>query len=78
MKKLNESIGWYGVIAVLTAYFLVGLSFWASTNPFYQILNLTGSLGLMYISVRKKAFQLGAFYFFWAIIALVSLIGILS
>lgn len=72
MKK-EDIIGWYGVLAVLLAYALVSLSIW-ETNMAYQILNVTGSLGLMYVAITKKAYQLSAFYIFWAIVALINLI----
>ncbi len=75
-KLLDESIGWYGVVAILTAYTLNSFNLLSSQSFPYQILNGTGALGIVYISLKRKDYQPGVLNIIWAIIALISLIRI--
>jgi hypothetical protein len=74
MKRnlLDEIIGWLGMIFILSAYFLVSLEIVDSKNFSYQILNLVGSLGFVYISFKKKTFQTAILNIFWIIVTLIS------
>jgi len=71
-----EIIGWYGMIAILAAYLLVSFQITAATGAVFQSLNLTGSLGLLAISYRKRVFQNVVLNAIWVAIAIVSLIGL--
>jgi hypothetical protein len=53
------------------------LSFGAlkSDSLTYQLLNLLGALGVLIISLIKKAFQPAALNIAWAVIALVAILG---
>jgi len=42
---IDEIIGWYGMVAILAAYFLVSFNFLSSAGVFYQVLNFTGAGG---------------------------------
>ena len=73
-KIINEIIGWYGAVAVLVAYALISLDIISTSNFSFYILNSTGALGLMYISLKKKVYQPAVLYIIWTIIGLVGLI----
>ena len=75
-EKIIEIFGWYGTVAIVSAYFLVSFSFLSSTNIWYQILNGTGALGIVGISFYKKTYQPGVLNIIWAIIALIAIIKI--
>ncbi len=63
-----EAIGWYGTVVIVGAFALVSLELLAPTSLWYLILNLTGSLGIVFISFKKKAFQPGVLNVIWALI----------
>ncbi|MEY4440499.1 MAG: echA1 protein [Candidatus Parcubacteria bacterium] len=69
MKKYTESLGWYGVIAILSAYGLVSFSILQPTSLIYQILNGTGALGIVIDSIPDKNYQPIILNIIWAIIA---------
>lgn len=79
MKKkiIDEVIGWYGTVAILLAYALLSFGAIASNSLFYQILNGTGALGIVYISFKKKIYQPGVLNTIWAVIATVAIIRLL-
>jgi hypothetical protein len=77
MKKIMEIFGWYGAAASVLAYALVSFSFIQATSIYYQLLNVTGALGIVTISFYKKAYQPGVLNIIWAIIALVAIARIL-
>ncbi|HPN14950.1 MAG TPA: hypothetical protein PLF71_02435 [bacterium] len=63
-----EAVGWYGTVVIVGAFALVSLELLAPTSLWYLILNLTGSLGIVFISFKKKAFQPGVLNAIWALI----------
>lgn len=73
MSKLIELFGWYGMAAILFAYALVSFSVVPATSPIYQILNITGSLGIITVSFHKKDYQPGILNIIWILIALVAM-----
>ena len=77
MKKFIELFGWYGTIAIVTAYALVSFSILQSTDIAYQLLNATGALGIVLISFYKRAYQPGVLNIIWTIIAVAAIINIL-
>ena len=78
MKKIiDEIIGWYGTCAIVLAYALVSFGVLSSSTFLYQILNGTGALGIVYISLKKKAYQPGVLNIIWAIIASIALVKLL-
>lgn len=81
MKKrsiLAEFLGWYGVVAILFAYALLSFGAVSSDNFIFQILNGTGALGIVYVSIKNRDYQPVVLNIIWAIIALVSIIKILN
>ena len=79
MNKNNyyEAIGWYGFIGLLLAYAIVSFGFVNGNNIYYQLLNLTGAIGIAWISLQKKTYQPAVLNIIWAIIALITLIKII-
>lgn len=75
-KIVDESIGWCGTVAIITAFALVSFELLPATSLIYQLLNGTGALGIVYISFKKKAYPPGVLNIIWAIIAVVSIIRI--
>ena len=79
MKKyIEEVIGWYGTVAIVAAYAMSSFGILPSNSLIYQILNGTGALGIVYISLKKKAYQPGVLNIIWAVIALIAIINILK
>lgn len=77
MKKNFEIFGWYGTVAILSAYALVSFSIISSNSIWYQMLNLTGATGIVIISFSKKVYQPAFLNLIWAIIAAVVLIKLI-
>lgn len=75
-KVFDEAFGWYGTIAILSAYALLSFGF-IPTGLIYQVLNGTGALGIVYISFKKKNYQPGVLNIAWAVIAAIAIVQIL-
>lgn len=70
MKRIiDEIIGWYGTAAIVSAYALNSFGFVEANSLIYQILNGSGALGIVYISLKKKAYQPGVLNIIWLVIA---------
>ena len=74
--KLVELAGWYGAAAILLAYALNSFNVLNSDDLAYQLLNLTGAMGIVAISYAKGVKQPAALNAVWAIIALIAIIHI--
>jgi len=74
---LYEIVGWYGTVAIVSAYALNSFNFISATNIWYQMLNGTGAVGIVLISLQKKAYQPAALNAIWTVIAVIGLIQIL-
>lgn len=72
--KSQNYLGWYGVAAILIAYLLVSLNVIVPHSFVYQLLNLTGALGIIIEAWSKKDVQPAVLNSIWAGIALVVLI----
>lgn len=70
--------GWYGAGAILMAFALSCFSLIKPTDLIYQFLNLTGAMGIVLISLSKKAYQPAVLNIIWTLIALVAMVKILS
>ncbi len=78
MKKyITEIVGWYGVVAILSAYALMSLGILSSHNIYYQLLNLSGALGIVYDSFKDKDYQPVVLNIIWAVIALIAIVNII-
>ncbi len=76
-KTLVEIVGWYGTVAIVLAYALSSFSILKPTGLIYQFLNLSGALGIVVISFRKKAYQPGVLNVIWSMIAFVAIIKLI-
>ena len=77
MKTLYSIVGWYGLVAVITAYVLTTFSFLSVDHPLIPILNFTGAAGVAIASFRKNAYEPAVMNVIWAGIGLVALAKIL-
>jgi hypothetical protein len=72
-KKLVQILGWYGVTAILVAYFANSFELLNLHGGAYQWLNLTGAAGLMIETAVKRdrpPLLLNAVWFFIAAFSL--------
>ncbi len=77
-NSIYEALGWYGTFAILLAYALVSFGLGVrSDSATYQILNVTGAIGIAIISYKKKAYQPATLNAIWAIIGLIALLKII-
>lgn len=77
MKKNNkqlvsEILGWYGMLALILAYYLVTFSIISAQGIEFQLLNITGSAGLLAVAFVKKVTQSVLLNLFWITIGLVA------
>ncbi len=77
MHIFNEIIGWYGTVAIVGAYFLSSFGLLSATSWPYQVLNLTGAIGIVVVSFAKRAYQPAALNAIWTVIAAIALVKIL-
>lgn len=76
-QKIIEALGWYGVLAILAAYALVTFTVIQAKSYPYQLLNLTGALGLVIEATSKRDQQPAALNIVWAVIALIAIIQLI-
>ena len=72
-RKLAEIAGWYGTLAIISAYALVSFKGIDASSAVYQLLNLSGALGIIAIAVVKGVKQSVVLNAFWALIAVIAL-----
>lgn len=68
-----EFAGWYGIAAILSAYVLVSFGVLDGTSIIYQVLNLSGAVGVIIVSIVKKVTQTLVLNIVWVGIACVGL-----
>lgn len=73
---IKNLAGWYGVMAILLAYTLLSFKALTPDSLPYQLLNLTGALGIMYEAYYKKDTQPVVLNVVWAVVALVAIFRI--
>jgi hypothetical protein len=78
IKIIAEIAGWYGAAAILSAYTLVSFDIVAGDGLVFQLLNLTGAVGIMVIAIYKKVLQSVVLNIIWSAIAIVAIIAILA
>ena len=74
---LINIFGGYGVVAYQLAYILISFHVLDADDIAYQVINLTGGLGLFTISVIKRAIQPAVSNLIWSIIATIALVNII-
>lgn len=60
-----EYLGWYGALAMIAAYGLYAFGILAGDSIWYHLLNLTGALGIITVSVYKKVWQPAVLSVMW-------------
>lgn len=73
-SKLTEACGWYGMLVILTAYTLVSFEVVDSSGASFQLLNLTGAVGLIIVAASKGVLQSVILNIFWCVVAVVALL----
>lgn len=76
--KIIKTFGWYGTLAILLAYVLVSFSIINVADIWYQILNVTGAIGLIAISRHQKDYPSEVLNIIWAIIAIIAILKIVD
>jgi len=73
-SKFAEFCGWYGMLALISAYFLVSLGVLNGQGLVFQLMNLTGAIGLLVVAASKGVMQSVILNIFWALIGLIAII----
>ncbi len=76
--KFASFLGWYGAFAIVLAYALVSFNVIPSKGWIFQLLNLTGAIGLIIISTIKGVKQTLVLNVFWALIAIIAIAGLIN
>lgn len=53
----SEILGWYGAVALLLGYALISFGVIPAQGLLYQGMVLTGTAGLVVLSLQKRAYQ---------------------
>lgn len=72
-----EILGWYGVAALLGAFVLVSFGAISAQDALFQILNVTGAVGIVVDALAQKNWQPAVLNIVWGLIGLFALIKIL-
>jgi len=72
-----EIAGWYGMVAIMVAYLGVSTGWMQGKGLVFQLINLTGAIGLMTISWNKRVKQNVVLNLFWAAIAVFALLQLI-
>lgn len=75
-NKLFETIGWIGMVMILTAYALVNFHILSVDSITYQLLNIIGSFGIILVSYLRRNYQPMVLNIVWIIIGVISLVKI--
>lgn len=73
-----EIAGWYGTIAVLLAYGLLSFGVIESQTIAFQLLNLTGAIGIIIVATYKKVRQVVVLNIIWALLAVYALLRLVG
>lgn len=75
-SRLTEAAGWYGMFALIVAYGLVSFAVIKGDGIEYQLLNLTGGIGLIVVAASKHVVQSVLLNIFWAAIGIIAIVRI--
>jgi hypothetical protein len=71
-----ELLGWYGSLALIAGFALNSFGVISAHSYAYQLINLSGALGIVAISLYKKVYQTASLNVFWVVIALVAIVNL--
>jgi len=74
LRRSMEFVGWYGVAAVLVAYFSISMHILTAQSLLYFLLNATGALSIVAHSYHKRDLQPLVLNLIWLLIAVIGLI----
>lgn len=74
--RIDEIIGYVGMIFVLLAYYLISTKKVKYNSVFYQLLNFFGAAGIIFNTFVTKSWPSVLLNIIWALIALLSLFRI--
>ncbi|MBL8749026.1 MAG: hypothetical protein JNK78_07695 [Planctomycetes bacterium] len=76
VSPFAEVAGWYGMLAILAAYALNSFEVLRNTDVSFQLLNLTGALGVAWVCFRRRTWQAFWLEAIWAVIAVIALVRV--
>ncbi|MDR1196908.1 MAG: hypothetical protein LBL08_01355 [Candidatus Nomurabacteria bacterium] len=79
-KKLllaSDIIGWIGAFMLVLAYLLISFGVLGSETVWYQILNILGAGGLLFLGIVRHAIPSAFTNIVWVVIGIVAIINIL-
>jgi len=74
-NKITEILGWYGVCAILLAYALLSFEYIKSNSWAFQLLNLSGAIGMVLDGWDDKSYQSMVLNIIWGAVALIAIIN---
>ncbi|HBK34584.1 MAG: hypothetical protein UU08_C0014G0011 [Candidatus Uhrbacteria bacterium GW2011_GWE2_40_58] len=69
-----DLFGWYGVLAIISAYGLNSFGLIEPSSLWYQGLNMSGSLGILVDAYAARIYQPVALNAIWMVIALIAIL----
>jgi len=75
-NNFSYIIGWCGVVALLSAYGLVSFGVLASNGFLYQLLNISGAMGIAINAFNKKDQPAMFLNIVWTLIGTIALLNI--
>lgn len=77
-NTIIEICGWYGAVAIVLAYALSNFAIITHDSLSYQLLNLTGGIGIILVSLYKRNYQPAVVNIIWVVIAVIGLINLVK
>ncbi len=72
-RTITEVLGWYGVVALLAAYGLASFGVITASDAWFQVLNITGAVGIVADALGQKNWQPAVLNIVWAVIGAIAL-----
>ncbi len=74
---LAQVAGWYGAAAIISGFLLISFEIIKPNTVFYQLLNLSGALGLLVLGINRHIRQSVVVNIFWISIASIALVNLI-
>lgn len=75
--RIKQTIGWYGVAAILLAFVLLNLGSIGTNSLIYQLLNITGAISIIIEASSRKDLQPVVLNIVWMLVALYGFLRII-
>jgi len=75
-NRITEILGWYGVGAIVSAYALLSFEYIESSSLTYQLLNLSGAVGMILDGWDDKSYQSMVLNIVWGTVALIAILNL--